>query len=104
MTRYIIIVLCFLIIEAEAQSIRRLDNSTIDNKKLTLDISKLLDTARVAGMVVAVFNDGKPVYSHAFGYSNANTKQKLRTSTEFYGASLSKAVFACLVMKLVEEG
>ena len=32
-------------------------------------------------------------------------KQKLRlqTNTNFYGASLSKAVFAVLVMKLVEE-
>ncbi len=105
MYRYLIIILClFSSINTNAQIIRRLDKSTITDKKLSSEISRLLDTAHVTGMVVAVFNNGKPVYTHAFGYSNADTRQKLKTSTEFYGASLSKAVFSALVMKLVEEG
>ena len=91
-------------IAVTSQTIRRLDNSTISSSKLTSEINRLINAAHVTGLVVAVFNEGKPVYSNAFGYSNTETKQKLHTYTEFYGASLSKAVFATLVMKLVEEG
>ncbi|MBL7700155.1 MAG: beta-lactamase family protein [Chitinophagaceae bacterium] len=89
--------------QLSAQQIRRLDNSTISAEALTNTIKRLTDTARVTGLVVAVFNNNKPVYSKAFGYSNADTKTPLETNTEFYGASLSKAVFGVLVMKLVEE-
>ncbi|MDX2049240.1 MAG: serine hydrolase domain-containing protein, partial [Chitinophagaceae bacterium] len=57
----------------------------------------------VTGMAISIFNDGKPVYHKVFGYKNSETKVLLQTNTNFYGASLSKAVFAVLVMKLVEE-
>jgi CubicO group peptidase (beta-lactamase class C family) len=87
-----------------AQQIHRIDNSTISTAQLTSEIKRLTGTAHVSGLIVAVFNNNKPVYSKAFGYSNAESKKPLHTNTEFYGASLSKAVFAVLVMKLVEEG
>jgi CubicO group peptidase (beta-lactamase class C family) len=60
--------------------------------------------ADVHGLAVSIFNDGEIVYSEAFGVRRADTKERLRTDTVFYGASLSKAVFAVLVMQLVEEG
>ncbi|HEX2682586.1 MAG TPA: serine hydrolase domain-containing protein, partial [Ferruginibacter sp.] len=105
MMKYALVTLSLLLaFITNAQTIHRLDKSTISRKTISSSIKKLLDTAHVTGMVVAVFNDGKPVYKEAFGYSNADTKQQLKTGTEFYGASLSKAVFAALVMKLVEEG
>ena len=59
--------------------------------------------ASVTGMAIGLFNHGKPVYQKCFGYKNADTKVPLQVNTNFYGASLSKAVFAALVMKLVEE-
>ena len=59
--------------------------------------------ASVTGMAVSLFNNNKPVYHKVFGYKNSDTKAPLQTNTNFYGASLSKAVFAVLVMKLVEE-
>ena len=85
------------------QTITRLDDSQISSRQLDDKIAQLMKAASVTGMTVSLFNDGKPVYHKAFGYKNAETKAPLQTSTNFYGASLSKVVFSVLVMKLVEE-
>lgn len=63
-----------------------------------------MQAANVQGLAVTVFNKNKPVYKKTFGYKRTDTKNTIHTNTNFYGASLSKAVFAVLVMKLVEEG
>jgi CubicO group peptidase (beta-lactamase class C family) len=63
-----------------------------------------MQVAQVHGLAVAVFNQNQPVYQKTFGYKNTVTKEPLTPTTNIYGASLSKAVFAVLVMKLVEEG
>ena len=93
----------FLSYSAFSQVIVRLDKSSITAQQLDDRISQLMKDASVAGMAVSVYNDNKTVYHKAFGYKNADTKTPLQTSTNFYGASLSKSVFAVLVMKLVEE-
>ena len=86
-----------------AQSIIRLDDSRVTAQELDSKIFQLMKEASVTGMAVSIFNDGKPVYHKVFGYKNSATKDPLQTNTNFYGASLSKAVFAVMVMKLVEE-
>jgi CubicO group peptidase (beta-lactamase class C family) len=63
-----------------------------------------MQAGQVTGLAIAVFNNNKPVYQKTFGYKNAATKEAIKQNTNFYGASLSKAVFAVLVLKLVEEG
>jgi serine-type D-Ala-D-Ala carboxypeptidase/endopeptidase len=87
-----------------AQSVKRLDNSTISTNTLDEKINFLIKAANVHGLAIAVFNDNKTVYKKTFGYKRNDLKQPLTTTTNFYGASLSKVVFAVLVMKLVEEG
>jgi CubicO group peptidase (beta-lactamase class C family) len=87
-----------------AQTITRLDGSTLTSAALDQRIRELMDTAGVHGLAVTVFNNYEPVYKKTFGYKRHDTKEPIRTSTNFYGASLSKAVFGVLVMKLVEEG
>jgi CubicO group peptidase (beta-lactamase class C family) len=89
---------------APDSSVTRLDGSTIDMSVLTQRIDSLVRAARIHGLTVTIFNDARPVYSRAFGYADAQNRRPLLTSTEFYGASLSKAVFAVLVMRLVEQG
>jgi CubicO group peptidase (beta-lactamase class C family) len=88
---------------SNAQKIRRLDNSTIYAEVLTQKIQHLVDTARVSGVEIAVFNRRKPVYTKAFGYASVPGRIALDTSAVFYAASFSKAVFAYLVMQLVEK-
>ena len=71
---------------------------------MTERIEELMRPARVHGLTVTIFNDADKVYSRAFGAANQPAGRSLQTSTEIYGASLSKAVFPVLVMKLVEQG
>ncbi len=89
---------------AQAQQIVRLDGSTISATALDQKIRQLTESGRVTGLALSVFNNNKPVYEKTFGYKNADTKAGITGGTNFYGASLSKAVFAVLVLKLVQEG
>lgn len=76
----------------------------INTASLTARIEELTRAASVYGLTVTIFNDARTVYSRAFGFANLPARQPLHLDTEYYGASLSKAVFAVLVMKLVEQG
>ena len=84
--------------------ILRLDGSHITAEDLTARVEALMGRANVHGLALSVFNDGRSVYGRAFGVRRADTKEPLQMDTVFYGASLSKAVFAVLVMRLVDEG
>lgn len=88
----------------QGQSITRLDKSTISFASLDKKIQSLVKEANVHGLAVAVFNNNEPVYKKTFGYKNIKTREPIKGNTNIYGASLSKAVFAVLVMKLAEEG
>lgn len=99
----LLVLTCFYY-AASSQSIKRLNGTTILAKSLDQKIKTLVKAAEVHGLAVTIFNDSKPVYQNAFGYKNSLTQQPIKGNTNFYGASLSKAVFAVLVMKLVEEG
>ena len=85
-------------------AVQRLDGTQITEAVLTARIEELARKANVHGLAVSIFNDREPVYSRTFGVKRTDTKEPLRTDTVFYGASLSKAVFGVLVMRLVEEG
>ena len=87
-----------------SQTIKRLDKTRISFAALDDSIQLLMKVANVQGLAISVFNNNQPIYKKAFGYKRFDTKEPLKTSTNIYGASLSKAVFAVLVMQLVEEG
>jgi CubicO group peptidase (beta-lactamase class C family) len=53
---------------------------------------------------LAIINNNVIVYEKMYGYKNIDRKELLDTSTVFYGASLSKALFAYLCLKLVQQG
>ncbi|MGB2713232.1 MAG: alpha/beta fold hydrolase [Vicinamibacterales bacterium] len=90
--------------QAASAPIQRLDGTSIDASVLTERIEELTRAARVHGLTVTIFNNAHKVYSQAFGVANLPVAKTLQTSTEIYGASLSKAVFSVLVMRLVEQG
>ncbi len=89
---------------SEKVQIGRLDHSKIEKSKLTTQIQKLIDSAKVTGVAIAIFNEGEVVYEKAFGYANLESGEPLTTDMVFYGASFSKAVFAYLVSQLAAEG
>ncbi|TYP73551.1 serine hydrolase [Aquimarina intermedia] len=84
-------------------TIQRLDGSRISNDSIAQKINVLAKEGNVQGMAIAVFNDKQPVYKNTLGFKNLPERLTLTDSTNIYGASLSKAVFSVLVMKLVEN-
>ncbi len=68
------------------------------------EIARLMMAAKVPGLALAIINDGKIVYEKAYGWADVESGSPLRTDTIMYGASLTKAAFAYLVMELVDEG
>lgn len=87
-----------------SQDISRLSETTIARDSLNSKIEQLMSDAQVHGMAVTIFNGDTTTYQKTFGYKDFKNKLPLTDSTNIYGASFSKAVFAVLVMKLVEEG
>ena len=96
---------CFtgLTLYVQPQIITRLNRTQISFVALDIKIQSLMKAANVHGLAVTVFNNNEPVYKKAFGDSRPDMGKLLTTSTNIYGASLSKAVFAVLVMKLVKD-
>jgi CubicO group peptidase (beta-lactamase class C family) len=88
----------------QAQSVIKLDESKISFVSLDSKIQSLMKAANVQGLAITVFNNNEPVYKKTFGYNRLDTKEPIKSNSNIYGASLSKVVFAVLVMKLVEEG
>lgn len=65
---------------------------------------QLLKSWAVPGSAVAVAKDGRVIYSRGFGYADLNTRTKMPADALFRIASISKAMTAVAVLKLVEQG
>jgi CubicO group peptidase (beta-lactamase class C family) len=92
------------VLAASSPAVRRLDGTRITDVALTTAIEERLRSGHVHGLGVAVFNEGEPVYVRTFGVQRTDTRRPLTRDTVFYGASLSKAVFGVLVLRLVDDG
>jgi CubicO group peptidase (beta-lactamase class C family) len=63
-----------------------------------------MGNAEVTGLCLGIINDNKVAYVKSYGYRNKAENQLNDTATCFYAASLSKPLFAYLVMQLVDKG
>jgi len=68
------------------------------------NLPHLLDLAWLPGFGMAVVNPEQPVWQHYLGVANAATKTRITANSLFPAASMGKPVFACVVLKLAEEG
>jgi CubicO group peptidase (beta-lactamase class C family) len=68
------------------------------------EANRLMASEDVKGMAFAVIDRGCVVHIAAFGARNVEKQLPLTTDTVMYGASLTKAVVAYLVLQLVDEG
>lgn len=76
----------------------------LDGQALDTRIEALMARERVVGMAVAVIDHDEIVHVKAYGLRNREDAQPLQTDTIMYGASVTKAAFAYMVMQLVDEG
>lgn len=96
--------LCLNPVLAQNGTVTRLDGSKISPTAIDKIVTTLMDTARIQGLDLAILNNNRPVFLKSYGFKNKPKEERLDTSTVMYAASFSKAVFAFLSMKLVEEG
>ena len=75
-----------------------------DTAALARDIPRLLRTSGVPGLSMAVVRNGRVIWTGAFGTVNDSAHTPVDAGTVFEAASLSKPVFAYLVLRLADRG
>lgn len=84
--------------------IRGFDDRRIRPQTIDREARSLMAAAHVNGLAMAVIDDGKVVYVNTWGHRNVEKGLPLERDTIMYGASITKFVFAYMVMQLVDEG
>ena len=71
---------------------------------LDTEALRLMKSENVQGLALAVIEDGQVAHVAAYGKRNVERNLPLTSDTVMYGASLTKAAFAYMVLQLVDEG
>ena len=78
------------------------------DKKTEDRLNKIVEEYRayygIPGISLGLIKDGKLFYHKTYGYKNSSTKEPVDDQTLFEAASITKPVFAYVVMRLVEKG
>lgn len=74
-----------------------------DGSTLQAEVERAMAATGARGLAVAVIDDGRVTHVSAHGVRN-DRGDRLQPATVMYGASLTKAAFAYMVMQLVDEG
>jgi CubicO group peptidase (beta-lactamase class C family) len=72
--------------------------------RLDQRIPRLMERYEVPGLAVAVVRGGRPVWSAAYGFADRESNRPMTVEAVFRAESISKAVTAWNVMRLVEQG
>ena len=89
---------------AATPGIRRIDGTSITTADAESLAREILAKNHVTGAQIAVLNDGRLVWSSAFGLRDREHNLPMQPSTTTWAASITKSVFATYVMQLVEQG
>ncbi|MEO0424240.1 MAG: serine hydrolase domain-containing protein [Pseudomonadota bacterium] len=76
----------------------------VGGEALDRQITALMAREEVVGLAVAIIDHGEITHLGAYGHRNLARGLPLETDTIMYGASLTKAAFAYMVLQLVDEG
>jgi CubicO group peptidase (beta-lactamase class C family) len=88
---------------AAQQSITRLDGSKITSAEIDATVTRLMHSAEVTGVGIAIFDNGKIVYLRTYGVRDKEKNLPLTEDSVMTAASFSKVAFAYMVMQLVDE-
>ena len=81
----------------------RPDGSAITAAQIDQSANRLMQSAHVTGAGIAIFHRGKIEYLKTYGARDAETGSPLTADSVMTSASLSKAAFATVVMRLVQS-
>ena len=87
-----------------ASDLTSLYGKPISLSEMEAAMTGIMEKAGVTGLSCAIINGSKLAYCKTFGLKNRKTGEPNNEQTVFASASLSKTVFAYLVMLLVEDG
>lgn len=108
MKKLTILLICYLgLTVAHAQqskSIKQLNGKTIAVHTLTTRLAHIVDSAKIAGLQVAIINQGQLVWTKNFGFKDVEKQLKMDDHTAMYAASFTKVVSAYLFLRLVDKG
>lgn len=79
------------------------DADWIPSEGLVRELPRFMRIAGVPGAAIAVVDHGQLVWTKSFGVKNSLTRDPVRDDTLFEAASMTKPVFAYVVMRLVDE-
>ena len=88
----------------ERNSVTNLMNQEVLIDSIENFIDNKIKEMNIPGLSMAIINDGQVVYHIVKGYADIKKKSLVDERTIFEGASLSKPLFAYMVMFLVEDG
>jgi CubicO group peptidase (beta-lactamase class C family) len=89
---------------AQRDPITRLDGSTMAPSEIDATVTRLIEAAHVTGAGVAMFNRGRIVYLKAYGLRDTEKGLPLTPDSVMTSASLNKAAFATVVMRMAQRG
>ena len=75
-----------------------------DTAALLQDLPRIMTIGDIPGLSMAVVQNGRITWARAFGTVNDSARAPVDTATIFEAASLSKPVFAYVVLRLVDRG
>jgi CubicO group peptidase (beta-lactamase class C family) len=85
-------------------TILRLDGSTLTSTEVDATVTRLMKSANVTGVGIAVFHNGEISYLKTYGQSDTEKGLALTPDSVMPAASMTKAAFATEVMLLVQKG
>ncbi len=98
------VILALFCSSLSAQSIHRLDGSTLSAAEIDATVTQLMQAAEVPGVGIAIFNNHKIAYLKTYGVRDKEKNLPLTPDSVMTAASLTKPAFATMVMELVEQG
>src|SRR4051794_20159168 len=81
----------------------RLDGTRIEPPQIDTTVMRSMQQIGIPGIGIALFNHGTVVYSRAYGQRDLAGHKPLTPDSVMTAASLTKPVFAVLVLQLVEQ-
>lgn len=80
------------------------DGARLSFAEIDSIVNNMMLESKIPGLQLAIFNDKKVKYINSYGYIDSLKTKPLDNNTVIQMASIGKSIFACIVMKLVEEG
>src|SRR5881275_3699961 len=92
--------------QASTNAAPRIVNGFDANRLARIDqfLQSYVDKNEIAGAVVLVMRDGRPVYERAVGWADKESGRRMTPDTIFRIASQTKAITSVAILSLMEEG